>query len=157
MNLFILLFFKIKSLLLKNYIFIAFFGMEDDIRIKIIRLIKNIHITLGNIYRILHALDKIYEKKDSYVLLYKTYLLSYMKCHEETLLVWHNSILVLQNFFDNKTFEIRMFEKINGCFFYDDVLRVRYKSEIHSSIAEFGRMMFELNNIFFVHANITLT
>lgn len=131
--------------------------MDDETKFKIITTTKKIHETLGRIYHILCQLDDAYNKKDSYVTLHKTHLNDYIKFIDNTILEWHNSLLIIQNMFDNGTFEFKMFEKINDLFFHDDQLRKNSKCEIHICIKEFSQMMFNLNMLFFVHADIAFT
>jgi len=131
--------------------------MDNTTRLKIISITKNIHEVLGKIYHVLCKLDNIYNKKDSYITLHKTHLLNYIRIIDITLLEWHNSLLIIQNMLDNGTFEFKMFEKINSCFLNDDKLRKQYKVDIHMCIKQFGQMMFDLNMLFFVYADITFT
>lgn len=131
--------------------------MDNTTELKIISITKNIHEILGKIYHILTKLDNICNQKDSYITLHKKYLVNYIKYVDNTLLEWHNSLIVIQNIIDNVTFESKMFEKINNYLFYDDRLRKQYKIDIHVGIKQFGQMMFDLNMIFFVHADIAFT
>lgn len=128
--------------------------MDDASRYKIIDIIKHIHQVLGHIYYILNVLDNDYNKKDPYISQHKTHLINYIKTLDNTVLEWHCSIMMIQNFIDNSVFEFRLFEKINNMYFHDDKMRRKYKSDIHESIKQFGNLVFNLNAILFLHTNV---
>ena len=128
--------------------------MDDASKHKIIDIIKHIHQVLGKIYRILDVLDDDYNKKDPYISQHKTHLINYIKTLDNTVLEWHCSIMMIQNFIDNSVFEFRLFEKINNTYFQDDKMRRKYKSDIHEAIKQFGNLVFNLNSILFLHADV---
>lgn len=128
--------------------------MDDATKLKIIIIIKNIHQVLGHIYNILSMLDDVCNKKDSYITQHKTHLINYIKTLDNTILEWHCSIMTIQNFIDNSTFEFRLFEKINNYYFHDDKMRRKYKSDVHESIKQFGILVFNLTSTLFLHTNV---
>lgn len=99
-------------------------------------------------------LDDACNKKDTYLSQHKTHLINYIKTLDNTVLEWHCSIMMIQNFIDNSVFEFRLFEKINHYFFNDDKMRRKYKCDVHESIKRFGNLVFNLNAILLLHTNV---
>lgn len=128
--------------------------MNESTIKNVVIIIKKIHKSFKKIFDVLNDLDDAYNKKDCYVTQYKTYLTDYIKTMDDTILSWHNSLIIIESRL-NKYFELKMFEKINGCFYYDDVMRVRYKSDICYSVKEVKDLIYDLNSILLVYTNIS--